>query len=114
MRRSVFLCAIARIRAETIYKRRKICYNGGMKALREHKRTAHDVSRIAISVALISVCSWISIPVGASVKYTVQLLAVFVCCASLGAKRATVKEVKAEVESAVAENLKAMGLDRAL
>lgn len=30
---------------------------------------------------------------------------------SLGAKRATVKEVKAEVESAVAENLKAMGLD---
>lgn len=30
---------------------------------------------------------------------------------SLGAKRATVKEVKAQVESAVAENLKAMGLD---
>lgn len=30
---------------------------------------------------------------------------------SLGAKRATVKEVKAEVESAVAENLKAMGFD---
>lgn len=87
MRRSVFLCALARIRAEMIYKRRKICYNGGMKALREHKRTAHDVSRIAISVALISVCSWISIPVGASVKYTLQLLAVFVCCASLGAKR---------------------------
>lgn len=30
---------------------------------------------------------------------------------SLGAKRATVKEVKTQVESAVAENLKAMGLD---
>lgn len=30
---------------------------------------------------------------------------------SLGAKRATVKEVKKQVESAVAENLKAMGID---
>lgn len=30
---------------------------------------------------------------------------------SLGAKRSTVKEVKAQVESAVAENLKAMGID---
>lgn len=30
---------------------------------------------------------------------------------SLGAKRATVKEVKKQIESAVAENLKAMGID---
>lgn len=53
----------------------------------QKKKTTFDICIIALSVALITVCSWISIPVSESVKYTLQLVAVFVCAGLFGVWR---------------------------
>lgn len=50
----------------------------------KQKRVTLDLCYIALSIALITVCSWISIPVSPSVKYTLQLVAVFTCCGLFG------------------------------
>lgn len=52
------------------------------------KRTL-DVCYIALFVALIAICSWISIPI-AAIPYTLQLLAILVCAGLLGWKRAAI------------------------
>lgn len=48
-----------------------------------------DMTLIAMFVAIISVCSWISIPVG-TVPFTLQTLAVFVTAGVLGTKRSVI------------------------
>lgn len=52
------------------------------------KSAAREIARIALSVALITVCAWISIPVG-SVPISLQTFAVCFLGALFGAKRGT-------------------------
>ena len=47
--------------------------------------SARDMAYIALSVAVISVCAWISVP--AAVPFTMQTFAVFLCAGVLGARR---------------------------
>ena len=56
-----------------------------MKKLKT-KSTARDIAYIALSVSLITVCAWITIPIGA-VPFTLQTLAVALVGAVLGWKR---------------------------
>ena len=51
------------------------------------KSATFNLCIIALSVALITVCSWISIPVSETVKYSLQLVAVFVCAGLFGVWR---------------------------
>ncbi|MBP5242481.1 MAG: biotin transporter BioY, partial [Clostridia bacterium] len=53
------------------------------------KVRALDLAYMGLFVALIAVCSWISIPIG-ELKYTLQVLAVLLCGALLGWKRGLV------------------------
>lgn len=46
--------------------------------------SARDMAYIALSVAVISVCAWISVP--AAVPFTMQTFAVFLCAGVLGAR----------------------------
>lgn len=55
----------------------------------EKKIKAYDIVIIAIMSALLAVCSFIAIPVGA-LPVTLQTFAVFVCVGILGKKRGTV------------------------
>ena len=57
--------------------------DGGRYAL-----TAKELAYIAVAVALLAVCSWMSIPVG-NVPITLQTLALFLAVSVLGAKRAS-------------------------
>lgn len=43
-----------------------------------------DIAYIAMFIALITICSWISIPIGSIVSFTLQLLAIFICIYVLG------------------------------
>lgn len=52
------------------------------------KRTL-DICYIALFVALIAICSWISIPI-ANIPYTLQVLAILVCAGLLGWKRSLI------------------------
>ena len=55
----------------------------------EKKIKAYDIVIIALMSALIAVCSFIAIPVGA-LPVTLQTFAVFVCVGILGRKRGTI------------------------
>ena len=55
----------------------------------EKKIKAYDIVIIALMTALIAVCSFIAIPVGA-LPVTLQTFAVFVCVGILGRKRGTI------------------------
>ena len=50
-----------------------------------------DMVYIAIGIALISVCSWISVPT--AVPFTLQTFAVFLVLSLLGGKRGTIATV---------------------
>lgn len=52
------------------------------------KSASRDVASIALAVALITVCAWISVPVGA-IPVTLQTFAVCLIGALLGVKRST-------------------------
>ena len=56
-------------------------------AERSNRRKTLDLTYIAIGAALISVCSWISIP--GAVPFTLQTFAVFSVLLLLGGKRGT-------------------------
>ncbi len=43
-----------------------------------------DIAYISMFIALITICSWISIPIGSIVSFTLQLLAIFICIYVLG------------------------------
>ena len=49
--------------------------------------TAKELSYIAVAVALLAVCSWISIPIG-DVPVTLQTFALFLIVGVLGTRRA--------------------------
>lgn len=51
------------------------------------KMTVRDLTYVALSAALIAICSWISIPT--TVPFTLQTFAVFCVLALLGGKRGT-------------------------
>jgi len=53
------------------------------------KNKAYDITIIAVSAALITVCSWISIPVG-PVPVTLQTLAVLAVLLTIGGRRGTI------------------------
>ncbi len=52
------------------------------------RRIAADIAYISVSVALIAVCSWISVP--SAVPFTLQTFAVFLALNVLGGKRGTI------------------------
>ena len=60
-------------------------------AERKNRRRTLDLTYIAIGAALISVCSWISIP--SAVPFTLQTFAVFSVLLLLGGKRGTLSVV---------------------
>lgn len=53
----------------------------------KQKRVTLDLCYIALSIALITVCSWISFSISPNVKFTLQLAAVFTCCGLFGVWR---------------------------
>lgn len=53
------------------------------------RSAAYDITVIAISAALITVCSWISIPLG-PVPFTLQTMAVLAVLMTVGGKRGTI------------------------
>ena len=63
------------------------------QAIRSGKKTTAfrtiDIAYIAIGVALLTVCSWISIPTPVTVPFTLQTFAVFFLCYLLGGARGT-------------------------
>lgn len=54
-----------------------------------NRKGAYDLTLIAVSAALITVCSWISIPLG-PVPFTLQTLAVLAVLLSIGGRRGTI------------------------
>ncbi len=54
--------------------------------------TVQDMALMAVFVALMAVCSWISIPIG-PVPFTLQTFAVFATAGLLGTKRGTIAVV---------------------
>lgn len=50
-----------------------------------NKLTAHDLTKIALAAALLTICSWIAIPIG-DVPITLQTFAVFVTAGLMGTK----------------------------
>ena len=58
------------------------------KTDKKNRSAAYDVTIIAISAALITVCSWISIPVG-PVPVTLQTLAILAVLLTIGGRRGT-------------------------
>ena len=54
-----------------------------------NRKGAYDITLIAVSAALITVCSWVSIPVG-PVPVTLQTLAVLAVLLSIGGRRGTI------------------------
>lgn len=59
-----------------------------MKNLEQKKMKIQDITYIGLFVALIAICSWISIPM--AVPFTLQTFAVFSAVAMLGGKRSTI------------------------
>ena len=55
---------------------------------KKRRSAAYDITVVAISAALIAVCSWISIPVG-PVPFTLQTLAVLAVLLTTGGRRGT-------------------------
>lgn len=53
------------------------------------KRKTYDLVLIAVSAALITICSWISIPIGA-VPFTLQTMAIIAVLMTIGGARGTV------------------------
>ena len=59
------------------------------KPKKKHRSAAYDTAVIAVSAALITICSWISIPVG-PVPVTLQTLAVLAVLLTTGGRRGTI------------------------
>lgn len=55
----------------------------------KNRKLIYDMALIAISAALITVCSWISIPIG-PVPFTLQTLAILAVMLTIGGKRGTI------------------------
>ena len=64
---------------------------GVVRAGTENRRKIYDMAFIGIFTALITICSWISIPT--LVPFTLQTFAVFLAVAILGGKRGTLAVV---------------------
>ena len=59
------------------------------KPKKKHRSATYDTAVIAVSAALITICSWISIPVG-PVPVTLQTLAVLAVLLTTGGRRGTI------------------------
>ena len=64
---------------------------GGVRVGSVNRRKTYDMAYIAIFTALITICSWISIPT--LVPFTLQTFAVFLAVSVLGGKRGTLAVV---------------------
>lgn len=76
---------------QTVCGRASNVRTGEMKSGAVNRSRTYDVAYIGIFTALITICSWISIP--AAIPFTLQTFAVFLAVSILGGKRGTLAVV---------------------
>lgn len=76
---------------QTVCGRASNVQTGEMKSGAVNRSRTYDVAYIGIFTALITICSWISIP--AAIPFTLQTFAVFLAVSILGGKRGTLAVV---------------------
>ena len=75
---------IVKLAAREVYNRME----SAEKSTGKKRNAAYDITVVAISAALITVCSWISIPLG-PVPVTLQTLAILAVLLTAGGRRGT-------------------------
>lgn len=76
---------------QTVCRRASNVRTGEMKSGAASRSRTYDVAYIGIFTALITICSWISIP--AAIPFSLQTFAVFLAVSILGGKRGTLAVV---------------------
>lgn len=79
------IIAIVKLKAKEVYN----CMESEKSTANKRRSMIYDIVVIAISAALITVCSWISIPLG-PVPFTLQTLAILAVLLTLGGRRGTI------------------------
>lgn len=79
------IIAIVKSKAKEVYN----CMESEKSTANKRRSMIYDIVVIAISAALITVCSWISIPLG-PVPFTLQTLAILAVLLTLGGRRGTI------------------------
>ncbi len=79
------IIAIVKLKAKEVYN----CMESEKSTAKKRRSMIYDIVVIAISAALITVCSWISIPLG-PVPFTLQTLAILAVLLTLGGRRGTI------------------------
>lgn len=79
------IIAIVKIKTKEVYN----CMESEKSTAKKRRSMIYDIVVIAISAALITVCSWISIPLG-PVPFTLQTLAILAVLLTLGGRRGTI------------------------
>lgn len=79
------IIAIVKIKTKEVYN----CMESEKSTANKRRSMIYDIVVIAISAALITVCSWISIPLG-PVPFTLQTLAILAVLLTLGGRRGTI------------------------
>lgn len=79
------IIAIVKIKTKEVYN----CMESEKSTAKKRRSMIYDIVVIAISAALITVCSWISIPLG-PVPFTLQTMAILAVLLTIGGRRGTI------------------------
>ena len=79
------IIAIVKFQKEEVYN----CMESEKSTAKKRRSMIYDIVVIAISAALITVCSWISIPLG-PVPFTLQTMAILAVLLTIGGRRGTI------------------------
>lgn len=79
------IIAIVKLKTKEVYN----CMESEKSTAKKRRSMIYDIVVIAISAALITVCSWISIPLG-PVPFTLQTLAILAVLLTIGGRRGTI------------------------